>query len=249
MEPWSFKKAKDLGLSTTERLRSVQRENGLLETGFQMAWLGFGYLWMSAWHRLEVRGRENLPLETPYVLVANHASHLDALVLSNVVPVGFRTRVVPIAAADVFFEKNALAAFAALCANALPIWRRRRISGAHGLVELRERLLVDRFIYVLFPEGTRTRSGDLQPFKSGLGVLVAGTHVPVVPCRLAGSFEAAPPGAHFPRPRKIIVDVGRPLSFGNVSNDHAGWLTIGKWAADAIHQLGLQAPVSVSQPR
>ena len=44
-------------------------------------------------------------------------------------------------------------------------------------------------------------------------------------------------------------DVGRPLSFGNVSNDHAGWLTIGKWAADAIHQLGLQAPVSVSQPR
>jgi 1-acyl-sn-glycerol-3-phosphate acyltransferase len=238
MEPWSFRRAKDLGLSATERFRSTQRENGLLEMAFQVAWLSFVRVWMLIWHRLEIRGREHLPLETPYVLVANHASHLDALVLATVVPVQFMTRVVPIAAADVFFEKNALAAFTAVCANAFPIWRRRRMLGAHGLEELRERLLVDRFIYVLFPEGTRTRSGELQPFKSGLGVLVAGTSVPVVPCRLTGSFEAGPPGAIFPRPRKIIVDLGPPLCFGEVSNDHAGWQTVGNLAGDAIRQLG-----------
>lgn len=244
MEPWSFRTAKDLGLPAGERLRSVQRENGLAEAAVQVAWLSFGRLWMRVWHRLEVRGRENLPSAAPYVLVANHASHLDALVLANVVPVGVQTRVAPIAAADVFFQKKFLTAFAALCGNALPIWRRRRISGAHGLEELRERLVADRFIYILFPEGTRTRSGELQPFKSGLGVLVAGTSVPVVPCRLTGAFAAGPPGAHFPRPVKITVAVGQPASFAEESNDHAGWLRIGTWAADAIRQLGPQAPGS-----
>lgn len=75
--------------------------------------------------------------------------------------------------------------------NALPIWRKN--CGAHSLADLRERLLNGRSVYILFPEGTRTRTGAIGKFKPGLGRLVAGTNVPVVPCHLRGTFAALPP--------------------------------------------------------
>ena len=64
---------------------------------------------------------------------------------------------------------------------------------------------------ILFPEGTRSRDGSLQPFKAGLGMLTAGTAVPVIPCYLDGAYQAFPPTARWPRPRKIRLKVGHPL--------------------------------------
>lgn len=236
MDDWKMEPARDLGLSGLERSRSLRRESGLIESiGRFFAW-GSLRLGFRIYNRLEIHGREHLPLATPFVLVANHASHLDALVLTTVLPLCWRDQVSPIAAGDVFFEKRFVAGLTTTLLNTLPIWRRK--TGSHELQELRQRLHEQSSIYILFPEGARTRNGAMNRFKSGVGMLVASTPVPVVPCFLQGTFEAGPAGVVIPRPRKIIVRVGVPLVFSSVADDHQGWKVVAQSVETAVHALG-----------
>src|SRR5262249_2699248 len=93
----------------------------------------------------------------------------------------------------------ASAAFAAIFINALPLWR--KAVGAHALDALRDRLVGGDSGYILFPEGTRTRDGQMGAFKPGIGMMVAGTNIPVVPCWIEGAFEALPSDKRLPRPK------------------------------------------------
>lgn len=129
--------------------------------------------------------------------------------------------VFPIAAGDHFFEKTLTATFAAACMNALPIWRKRYTGRTPG--ELRHRLAEEECIFILFPEGTRSRTGEIGRFKPGLGCVVCGTEVPVVPCTIEGAWKVMPPDASIPRPRKIRMRTGKSLVFGNVADDRHGW--------------------------
>jgi 1-acyl-sn-glycerol-3-phosphate acyltransferase len=89
----------------------------------------------------------------------------------------------------------------------------------------------------LFPEGTRARDARLAAFKPGLGMLVAETPIPVVPCYLEGTWQALSPQHKFPRPKKIIVHIGQPLSFLAVKNDRSGWQEIAGAAQAAVESL------------
>ena len=73
--------------------------------------------------------------------------------------------------------------------------------GAAGLKAILDRLLAGGGI-ILFPEGTRTRDGKLQPARSGIGLIVTKSEAPVVPVRVFGTFEAWGRNLKFPRPRK-----------------------------------------------
>ncbi len=221
MEPWQIEPARDMALPLGQRMRSLERESGLVSTGLHLAWWSAVHSYLLLRHRLTVKGRENLPARPPYILVANHTSHLDALVLAAPLPWRLRDRVFPIAAGDVFFETPMMSAFSAFFLNALPMWRKK--CGPHALQQLRERLLIDPCVYVLFPEGARSRDGKMLPFKKGLGMLVAGTPVPVVPCYLAGCHEVLPAENKWPRPGRISVTIGKPLDFAKVPNERAGW--------------------------
>src|SRR5262249_49400954 len=154
-----------------ERYRSYQRESGLAESALRLGWWGLIRGMFTVWNGLRVLGRERLPAEPPLVLAANHASHLDALVLASVLPLRWRDDVYPIAAKDVFFERAVVANLATTFINAMPLWRR----GWRGqaLADLRRRLVEDRAVYILFPEGARSRTGQMAPFKPGVGMLVA----------------------------------------------------------------------------
>src|SRR5262249_44426798 len=154
--------ARDLHLSGMDRLRYPLREHGLVSSLLRLGWWSFVRLFLGLVNRLEVRGKEHLPAEGPFVLVANHESHLDALVLASALPLSLRDQMFPLAAGDVFFETPALAAFAAHCLNALPVWRKN--AGRHGLTDLRKRLTEEGAIYLLFPEGGRSRDGEMLPF-------------------------------------------------------------------------------------
>jgi 1-acyl-sn-glycerol-3-phosphate acyltransferase len=235
VEDWKLEPARDLGLPLREALQSHRRESGLLTTAGHHLWWGLVRGYLRLYHRLAVEGRENLPAEPPFVLVANHVSHLDALVLGAPLPARLRDRVFPVAAGDTFFEKPSQAFFAASFLNALPIWRRK--CGAHALQQLRERLLREPCAYLLFPEGTRSRDGRLGRFKPGLGMLVAGTPVPVVPCHLDGTFRALPPHARLPRPCQIVVRVGEPLIFAGLPDERAGWAEVARTTAEAVRRL------------
>jgi 1-acyl-sn-glycerol-3-phosphate acyltransferase len=84
--------------------------------------------------------------------------------------------------------------------------------GASGLRAILDRLLAGGAI-ILFPEGTRTRDGKLQPARSGIGLTVIKSTAPVVPVRVFGTFEAYGRHLTFPRPRRVAVKYGQPMRF------------------------------------
>jgi 1-acyl-sn-glycerol-3-phosphate acyltransferase len=241
MDEWKFEPARDLGLPFADRLKSLRRESGLIGTLFHVLWWFFVRCHLRLYHRLTVEGRENLPLEAPFVLVSNHSSHLDVLALAAPYPAKLRDRLFPIAAGDTFFEKVPIAAFAAYALNALPLWRKH--CDPKDLEELRQRLTDEPCAYVLFPEGTRTRSGEMARFKRGIGALVASTLVPVVPCFLKGAFEAFPADARFPRPRRLTLTVGPPLRFPAIANDKEGWTEVAARVEAEVRRLGGLPPI------
>jgi 1-acyl-sn-glycerol-3-phosphate acyltransferase len=94
--------------------------------------------------------------------------------------------------------------------NSIPIDRDG--GNAAGLRIILERLRADNGI-ILFPEGTRSRDGNLQPARSGIGLIVAKSDAPVVPARTFGTFEALGRDMKFPRPKKVTVKFGQPMNF------------------------------------
>ena len=155
MEDWQYKPAGDLGLKSGESLRSLKREAGLIASLSQSAWRLIVRSYLRGYHRLNVTGAEHLPATAPFVMIANHSSHLDAITLASALPWKLRRSAFPIAAGDVFFETPTAALFSAMMLNALPMWRKR--CGSHAMQELRDRLIGEPAIFVLFPEGTRSR--------------------------------------------------------------------------------------------
>jgi 1-acyl-sn-glycerol-3-phosphate acyltransferase len=235
VDEWQYRPAADLGLKPSARWKSLRREASLLDRATQSAWRITVAAYLRAFHRLTIAGRENLPANAPFVLVANHSSHLDALILAAAVPWKLRQSVFPIAAGDVFFETPTAAVFSAMMLNALPMWRHR--CGSHAIQELRERLVEEPAVYILFPEGTRSRDGRIGAFKPGVGMIVAGTGAPVVPCHVAGAYDAFPPKSRLPRPVRISVRIGGPCHCDDVANDRAGWQEIARRLHGAVASL------------
>src|ERR1700747_220030 len=209
MEPWQLQPARDTGLTPAERFRSVRRESGLLESFAHHACFSLLRSYFAIAHRLKIIGRENLPEHGPFILAANHCSHLDALVLGAALKPRHRERAFPIAAGDIFFQTTAVSVFSAIMLNALPMWRKN--CGPHALAELRRKLQEEKAIFIIFPEGGRTRTGSMMSFKHRLGMLVAETNVPVVPCGLVGTFGALPPNQNLPRPVRIKLAISQAL--------------------------------------
>jgi 1-acyl-sn-glycerol-3-phosphate acyltransferase len=209
MSDWKLKPARDIGLAPGERLRSLARERGLVGLAVNGLWRRLLRSYLGTMHRLEVVGREKLP-PPPFVIIANHASHLDALVLAASLRGEAARSAHALAAGELFFGSGAIAAFSSYAISAFPIWRGRTKRGELKL--LRERLAEDRLVYIMFPEGTRSRTGEMAPFQQGMATLVAGSGVPVVPCRIEGAHEAWPPQAKWPRPGRLRLTIGVPIA-------------------------------------
>lgn len=235
MKRWDLQPAGDLGMPAGDRLRSLRRENGLISTALHGIWWFFVRNYLRVWHRLTITGQQHLPTTPPFILVANHASHLDTLALAAPLAWRLRDRIFPIAAGDVFFQTPLASAFAAWMLNALPMWRKK--CGPHAMAELRRRLTDEPCAYILFPEGTRSRDGRMMPFKPGLGMLVAGARVPIIPCYLAGCHRALAPGQRWPRPGRIHLQIGEPIVFDHLPNDREGWQHISQIMEERIRTL------------
>lgn len=235
MDDWQYKPAADAGLAPGERLRSLKRETGLLGSLSQSAWRVLVRAYLRGYHRLQVTGAEHLPPRPPFIMIANHSSHLDAVTLASALPWRLRRSAFPIAAGDVFFETPVASIFSAMMLNALPMWRKR--CGSHAMQELRDRLIGEPAIFVLFPEGTRSRDGQMARFKPGIGMIVAGEDVPVVPCYLEGAHRAFAPGSSVPRPVRLTLRIGPAHSFAAVPNERAGWQQIAAELEAAVAAL------------
>lgn len=241
MSNWDFKPAADIGLGPAGRATSTKREGGLVSR------IGVGIsttaslACMRVYHRFTVQGREHLPTQTPFVLCANHASFLDHAMLRNALPLRLRVRTMPLSAGDIFFSSPLRASLSGILLNSLPVWRKKSAT-AHAMNDLRERLSRGDTGYVLFPEGARSRDGNLLKFKAGVGMLVAGLDVPVIPAWLDGPFQALPAGRVLPRPVKLTARFGPALRFPNLPNQRDGWEQVVSSVEASVRQLGNLPP-------
>lgn len=162
---------------------------------------------------VELHGHENVEgLTGPFVVVANHSSHLDTALIYSALPDHLTTNLAAGAAADHFFLHWYTALAPVLLFNAYPIDRPGRPhKGNHK--GLSSALLKDGTPLLIFPEGTRSRTGAMATFTPGAGRLCVSGKVPCVPVALVGCSDAWPADARLPRwpRRQVHVVVGRPL--------------------------------------
>lgn len=171
-------------------------------------------LLMSGYWRLQCQGLETIPADGPRIFAANHCSHLDLIAIRQALgPVAEDLYVM--GAKDYFFDTPLKSWFFSTCFNVLPMGRQEH--AAEGLAACRSVLESGRSI-LLFPEGTRSLTGNLQPFKAGIGVLAVELEAPVIPLYIRGTFGALPKGAKFPRPGRIEVRIAPPVDFREIKN-------------------------------
>jgi 1-acyl-sn-glycerol-3-phosphate acyltransferase/long-chain acyl-CoA synthetase len=161
--------------------------------------------------RLDVSACELLPSE-PFLLCSNHTSHLDgtALMVASGLPFdAFRL----LAAADYFDPRSSTGRLTRVVLNIVAV---DRVSGQSArlrrtLSECRELVRTHQVRLIAFPEGTRSTTDDLLPFKRGPAFLAVGLDVPVVPAYIDGARAAMPKGCWIPRPKRVRVQFGRPI--------------------------------------
>ena len=168
-----------------------------------IGWCFFRLMYATYFH-WRVFNAERVPLTGGVILAANHASFLDP----PLVGCGLHRQINFLARASLFRYPGA--GWLLRNWNSVPV--ERDGGGAAGLKAILDRLLAGGGI-ILFPEGTRTRDGRLQPARSGIGLIVIKSQAPIVPVRTFGTFEAYGRNQKFPRPKKVAVKYGEPMRF------------------------------------
>jgi 1-acyl-sn-glycerol-3-phosphate acyltransferase len=158
----------------------------------------------ATYFRWRVFGSENVPATGGVILAANHSSFIDPPLI------GCGTnRIISMLARESLFRFGPMGAVLRSW-HVVPVDRDG--GGAKGLKIVMDRLLAGEAI-ALFPEGTRTKDGNLQPARSGIGLTVIKSNAPVVPVRIFGAFEAFGRHHKIPRPHRVILKYGKPLHF------------------------------------
>ena len=175
-----------------------------------------------------VFGRAHIPHNRSVIVVANHASHLDMGLVRYALG-SYGENIVSLAAQDYFFEGGLKRAFFENLTNLKPIDRkaslRQSLRQASEVIEQGKTVL-------LFPEGTRSASGEIQEFKPLVGQLALSHGVDILPIHLAGTHAAMGKGAAIPTRREIVARIGPPLCASDLAR-----LTRGMNAAKAARSV------------
>ncbi len=179
--------------------------------------------------RLRCRGREHVPAKGATLLLSNHQSHLDPVLLGIACnrPLCFLAR-------KTLFR---FPPFAWLISslNAFPIDREG--SGFGGLKQTLQQLKKAQAV-VIFPEGTRTPDGELQPLQAGFCAVARRSRAQLVPVIIEGSYAAWPRKQPFPKPARIRIHFGAPFSAADRSDDELQETLLDRWQqlqAEARH--------------
>ena len=160
---------------------------------------------------INIRYREKLPQKGPAIIVANHNSHLDTLVLINLLPLKLLHWIHPVAAADYFLKNKVIAWFAKSIIGIIPILRQGTNKKIDPLLPCYE-ALDNNQILILFPEGTRGEPEQLSNFKKGISYLAEKyPHVPITPIFMHGLGKSLPKGESLFVPFFCDVFVGNAL--------------------------------------
>ena len=170
--------------------------------------------------RLRVIGRGHLPKTGPFILTPNHTSHLDAPALAAALSHRLLSQTRWLARSDVIFSSPFLRLICRL-AQAIPVEEDPEHTGSFNLAAAALSIRQGKNL-IWFPEGHRSKDGRLQPFKTGVGVILEHFRIPAIPVRITGAYEALPPDRRFPRFRKITVEFGEPVDAATLEKEGPG---------------------------
>lgn len=171
-------------------------------------WLAFLFFTFAC--SIRVIGRRNMPMKGPVLLISNHQSMVDPVVIG----MASRRYLSYLARSNLFNNR-----FFGACISvygAVPI---DRDFGKAGLQKVLELLEAGKAV-LIFPEGERTHDGELEPFKAGISLLIKRMKATIVPVAIAGAFDAWPRGRKLPRlapllmtpnPATLAISIGKPI--------------------------------------
>lgn len=235
MKQWHYDSVRTVDQAPIDRLRQFPRDPDRLVYGLRSLGALIIRGLLRIYNHFEIIGQQNLRTNRSLILVANHCSHIDTLCLLAALPLRKLHHAFPAAASDYFFHTIPRLWAASVLVNALPFARQARVR--QSLTLCRELLARPGTILIIFPEGTRSTTGEVGEFKSGIGALVAGRDIAVVPCFIDGSFQAWPKGKRFPRPRKVRLIVGKPRNYPDRGTDKIDICAIAAELRDAVNEL------------
>jgi long-chain acyl-CoA synthetase len=196
-------------------------------------------LFFNSYVRVRTGGLDRVPASGPFILAANHTSHLDAA--SVLTAVGGRRRVWVAAAQDYFFDTPLKSWVFGRLFDTVPI--DRNAGGVSGLRGCIKRLEAGDGVLVL-PEGTRSVTGRIQEFKIGVAVLALEANAPVVPTRIDHAYDLLPKGKRFVKPGTVHVTFGQPIApsawsqDGDIEAQHRAYQAMTREIQSCVEALG-----------
>ena len=165
---------------------------------------------------ISVKNSQNLPRKGPAILIANHNSHIDTLVLMCLFSTTQLLKVHPVAALDYFFSTKFRSFVTKALIGAIPVKRENIKSAKEDVFAEAKQTLKNGHILIIYPEGTRSVDGEIREFKTGAAHLVKSTpDVPVVPIFINGPDKIMPKYDFLPVPFICDVYIGTPMYLGD----------------------------------
>jgi 1-acyl-sn-glycerol-3-phosphate acyltransferase len=164
----------------------------------------------------EIEGRELLSgFKGGAIIIANHSSHFDTPVVLSSLPGRIRAKTAIAAAADKFYaSRRSRTWWYSLFHNTFPVHR----GGGTKQLEYPLSLLKRGWSILIYPEGGRSKSGQVQKFKHGPAIMAMQAGVPVIPVYIEGLRNVMPKGQREPRPAAVSARIGAPISLAGITS-------------------------------
>jgi 1-acyl-sn-glycerol-3-phosphate acyltransferase len=159
------------------------------------------FIW-KLYFRLRVVGCENIPHDGAHIIVANHTSFLDPLLICTVVP-----RIIHYITYAFFYYHPAIHWYCSRV-HCIPI---KKDGNDISALKKALRCLKQGELVGIFPEGARSETGELSQGEPGVALIALKAKVPILPVGIQGAYEAFPKGSKFPKPVPITVTFGKPF--------------------------------------
>lgn len=167
-----------------------------------------------------ISGKENLKNIKQAIFIANHTSHLDTPMILRSLPRSIRRKTASAAAADTFFEdtgsiqgkmkKYVYSNLTTLVFNTYPFAREGSIKKS---LRYTGKLIDKDWNIIIFPEGGRSQTGEMKPFKTGIGLIAEEMKIDIIPIKIQGNYAIMPKGKFLPKPGKVQVKIGKPILY------------------------------------
>ncbi|MCB0390511.1 MAG: 1-acyl-sn-glycerol-3-phosphate acyltransferase [Bdellovibrionales bacterium] len=195
---------------------------------FRVLWAIFLKFAFRYYIRLKVKGdfKKMYKNHPRLLLISNHASHLDAVSIAAAIPFRYWLDLYLTAAKDYWFSNPIFTFFSKHCLGAIPIDRKDKKGEAVKLcITLLKKL--DRIWMILFPEGTRSKDGNIHTFKRGVSLFALQTKTPILFIYIEGNTTLWPKGHLLPLPGKLTIHVGpiqQPAEISEIDTNYRNWV-------------------------